>query len=205
MDAILKNHNSTVNQEIKGKLVNREVYAIFTHEIEALLSVGMEVSGASCDLPQWDEIENYYSFPEFNGEYISFPGGSYEEKTELIEEYQEKVDSLSDIISEWNETEDSILLKNAENLYDLWEKLTDEITELEQLEDEPAEIFEWYAVTNWFAEKLRAQGQCILEYGCHSYWGRCTTGQAVLLDFVITMIAYDLEILDGQENSWVRN
>jgi hypothetical protein len=34
------------------------------------------------------------------------------------------------------------------------------------------------------------------------YWGRQGTGQSIILDSVIEQIAYDLEILEGQPNSW---
>ena len=33
-------------------------------------------------------------------------------------------------------------------------------------------------------------------------WGRATTGQAILLDGVISEICSDMEILEGQANEW---
>jgi hypothetical protein len=73
---------------------------------------------------------------------------------------------------------------------------------IEELEYEPAEIFEWWIVTGRFYEKLKEKGQPVLEWGNNYYWGRCTTGQAILLDYVVSQIAEDMEILEGQSYSW---
>ena len=62
------------------------------------------------------------------------------------------------------------------------------------------EIFEWWAVSDWLAAKLIEVGECVIEG--NSIWGRSTTGQAILLDGVITRICADMGILDGQINSW---
>ena len=82
------------------------------------------------------------------------------------------------------------------------EQIQNEIDELNDLESEPAEIYEWWIVTNWLAEKLEIQGQCILEYANMHFWGRQTTGQAILLDGVISRICEGMEILEGQPNEW---
>ncbi len=62
-------------------------------------------------------------------------------------------------------------------------------------EKEPQEIYEWWVVSYWLTIKLRQHGEPILnnEYG--TWWGRCSTGQAILLDGVIEAI-YD-EIMKG--------
>lgn len=72
--------------------------------------------------------------------------------------------------------------------------------EFEQLEQEPADIFEWYKVSSWFCEKLKEQGQPVIDND--NLWGRTCTGQAVLLDAVITSICANMGILEGQENEW---
>lgn len=56
--------------------------------------------------------------------------------------------------------------------------------------EEPHEIYEWWVVSQFLVIKLRQHGEPILnnEYG--TWWGRCTTGQAILLDGVIEAI-YD--------------
>lgn len=69
--------------------------------------------------------------------------------------------------------------------------------------DSYAEVFEWWAVSDWFGEKLKEKGEVVIDsiWG-KTYWGRCTTGQAICLDGVIFDIAYDMRILKGMEYSW---
>lgn len=69
--------------------------------------------------------------------------------------------------------------------------------------DSYAEVFEWWAVSDWFGEKLKEKGEVVIDtvWG-KTYWGRCTTGQAICLDGVIFDIAYDMEILKDMEHSW---
>ena len=70
------------------------------------------------------------------------------------------------------------------------------------LDQEPQEIFEWWIVTAFLYSKLKEKGEPVLEWGNNCYWGRTTTGQAILLDGVISSICSDMEILDGQKNDW---
>ena len=69
---------------------------------------------------------------------------------------------------------------------------------------EMQEIFECWLVTPWFGEKLRNIGEPVFERWSGWIWGRCCTGQAIMLDCSISEIAYGMEILDGMANceSW---
>jgi len=84
------------------------------------------------------------------------------------------------------------------------EKIEDEIKELEDLESETQEVFEWWAVSNYLFDKLREMGYVVIDTGSCKVWGRTTTGQAILLDYVITKICAEMEILEGQANSWAK-
>ena len=69
------------------------------------------------------------------------------------------------------------------------EPLDDEMGVCEDcFESDPKDIYEWWRVTSWFAGKLRAAGEPILDNNYGIWWGRCTTGQAVLLDEVVIEI-----------------
>ncbi len=72
----------------------------------------------------------------------------------------------------------------------------------EEWDSEPQDILEWWLITEWLAEKLEAQGEPVLEWGNNHYWGRTCSGQAILLDGVITSICRDMGILEGQANEW---
>ena len=47
---------------------------------------------------------------------------------------------------------------------------------------------EWWLIDSWLAERLKAQGEVIIEeYGCY-WWGRQSSGQAIYMDGVIQEI-----------------
>ncbi len=147
-------YNSTINQEIKGKFIQREVLTCFSYEMDAILNT------EAGDLPSWDDIENAYSFPEccpHCGEGLPLEEDMESDKCPDCEQY---------------------------------------------IETEPQEIFEWWIVTEYLYNKLKTLGEPVLEWGNNCYWGRCTTGQAILLDRVISEICDDMEILEGQKYQW---
>lgn len=58
----------------------------------------------------------------------------------------------------------------------------------EHYPDTEEEIIEWWLVTWWLAERLREQGEVVIqEYDCY-WWGRQTSGQAIVHDHVIKTI-----------------
>ena len=78
-----------------------------------------------------------------------------------------------------------------------------ELEELQELDcDRLPDIYEWWGVSSWLADKLKEEGQVVVDEFATSIWGRQTTGQAILLDSVISRIAFKIGILEYQENSW---
>lgn len=67
---------------------------------------------------------------------------------------------------------------------------------------EPQEVFEWWAVSEFLYLKLKERGYPVIEYGCTHIWGRTCTGQAILLDHVISVICEEMGILEGQQYDW---
>ena len=59
---------------------------------------------------------------------------------------------------------------------------------------EPLEIFEWWIIPDsWLFERLQKLGQPTLQAGGLNFWGRMTTGQAIVLDGVFQRIKIELE------------
>lgn len=54
------------------------------------------------------------------------------------------------------------------------------------------EIFEWWAVSGWLLDKLEAKGEPVLKTDLGDWWGRCTTGQSIILDGIIEEIFDDM-------------
>lgn len=48
--------------------------------------------------------------------------------------------------------------------------------------DESREVFEWYLVSDWLAEKLEEVGAVVLINDYGTWWGRTCTGQAISMD-----------------------
>lgn len=177
----MKDYNSTKNQDIKRKFIDREVLCLFSYPMSACLAAGLD--GAS-DMPSYDEVENYWVYPEYRGTYADFDGGTEDERDEEVARLREMHDQ-------------HLILRGEDN-----EEILEEINKLEDLDTEPQEIFEWWVVTEWLYDKLKAQGEPVIEWCNLHIWGRTCSGQAILLDHVISVICEDIGILEGQEHSW---
>lgn len=70
--------------------------------------------------------------------------------------------------------------------------------------DTYTEVYEWWLVNSHFADMLAEHGEVVIRdgnfFGC--IWGRCSTGQAIALDGIISQLAYEMEILEGQKYEW---
>ena|ERR1700753_2329053 len=187
LEEALKNGNNTVNQEIKGQFIAKHVMSNVNGMVEYILSKGHEDNDTPFNI---DDIENYYSFPEFFGQKASFYGGSENERGEEIERLKDLINDILDQEETVNSTESNISV------------IESEIEELEALESKPQEIFEWWIVSDFLCKKLSELGHPVISN--ENLWGRCCSGQAILLDYAITKICADMGILEGQENSWAK-
>jgi hypothetical protein len=52
-----------------------------------------------------------------------------------------------------------------------------------------AEVYEWYRVDSWLAKQLAEVGECILDNNYGEWWGRQTTGQALIMDGVLQKVS----------------
>jgi len=143
-----------------------------------------------------------------------------EERQDKIYEIEEEIDKLNEAIVEleWEITDlefeedqndsahnvDLIESKNLE-IEGINNRITDlevDLATLEFAETETQEIYEWWLVSNFLARKLEKYGEPILRMHNNIWWGRTCTGQAILLDHVISQICSEMGILEGQENEW---
>jgi len=75
------------------------------------------------------------------------------------------------------------------------EKYFEELSKLFGQEDDEGnmqEVYEYWAVTSWFAEKLKAHGELVTEFFDLVIWGRQTSGQLICMDAVIDDITREL-------------
>jgi len=166
--------NSSKNQTIKGQFVEREICACISDMAEYLFSYDGD------KYADWDEWENIY-----------------------VTRCQE----CGEIVDEWKEVDEN-------DIEHLEEDIADEYLDYgvkcphcgaiheEEPEPETQEILEYWIVSPWLGEKLKDKGEPVLERWGGWIWGRTCSGQAILLDNVISEICYDLEILEGQLYEW---
>lgn len=82
---------------------------------------------------------------------------------------------------------ENCVLKNQSTVVE--EMIQANLISLEYLDPLADEVLEWWLIDSWLAERLRQEGEVVIEeYGCY-WWGRSTSGQAICLDSVIQKIA----------------
>ncbi|MFT6442504.1 MAG: hypothetical protein ACJASM_002050 [Salibacteraceae bacterium] len=186
LQEVLKEGNSTINQGIQDRFIDIHVNSNVNQMVEYVLSKSYEDEAAPFDQ---DDIENMFSLPEYNGTHARFEGGSDEDRNEEVER-------LESLLNDEESTENHIEGNDDQTE----EKIQEEIDELNDLESAPQDVFEWWQVSDFLCGKLKDLGHPVIEN--QKIWGRCTTGQAISLDYSITNICANMGILDGQESSW---
>jgi hypothetical protein len=118
----------------------------------------------------YDNLSNGCLFPECG----DFPGGTWQEHAAYLESLRKKIDAASD--------EDEAT------------RLSGILAELEDLEPEPQEIFQWFAISQWLYEHFLNLGEPVLALDdTNFWWGRTTCGQALSTDSVWQTLYTQLE------------
>ena len=168
--------DSSVNQRIKQDFVNREVMCCMTSEVEYILRLANELS--SYDAPFTEEdVSNYfvkecdkcgsqYGFDEF-----------YPDDEEIEIEKDEDGAYMCPVCGLDYDTEaEARECCSTEKLYkcqSCGHVYTEE--EYEYLDENPQEVYEWWAVTNWLGDKLKERRMGPLVLGQRQYrTGDCT-------------------------------
>ncbi|MBE9599878.1 hypothetical protein [Pedobacter sp. MC2016-24] len=118
---------------------------------------------------------------------------SRDQRDEQIEKWRQEHDAFVELLEE--DEQNASYLEQSE-------KLEEQIDDLRYASEQYAEVYEWWICSSWLSRRLQEYDQIIIIDGNNAYWGRCTTGQAILLDLVISRICADMEILEGQVNMW---
>lgn len=170
-------YNSTTNQDIKGKFVNREVIYCVSTLISELAKKAEEFPDYTEDLyGAYEGIPDYEEAAMYSG----WDRGNKKNKSKY-RFYNRDTKDESD----------------AEN----WQALCEE-QDIE-VDDYTPEIYEHWIVTDYLADELEKHGQKVLrDFFGMTIWCRPTTGQAILLDHVISEICAEMEILEGQKYDW---
>jgi len=213
----MKNVNSTENQEIKEKFVNKEV--IYNcNELISYLSGKEdhdyfdEVMNVSC-IPDYETaalnhletmenselfelLEDYQllSYTVKDNKYIN-----KDESLELIQKsavYKDNYTSVLDLLNQNSLLDDDKNSLNRDLIIDVINESEhfnyEEFVNNNYIDYDYIEAYEFYVVSDYLARQLQERGQMIsFDIMGFTVWGRCTTGQAILLDSVISDICYE--------------
>lgn len=212
--------DSVTNQKILDQLINREVFCNMTQEMDFILSA-LATETDVPEPPPFDEFDYESALCDASPKTCSHCGDTCFHTVyalDLDDSHFQNPDYDSDTPDESN-TEEPYICPVCGLTYPTLaearaccESETVHVCrdcgavysedEYNDLDTTPPEIFEWWAVSNWFGNQLKARGEVVLDCWGKAYWGRQTTGQVISLDFVIASIANRMQILDGQPHSW---
>lgn len=204
---------SVNNQHILDKLVDREVYCCMTSEMDYMLGrIWQYDNNNPFDESDYEKLlvkccsdcDSSYGFEELTVSDL---------KEDDIETGFGYIDDLGDEAEGFACPICGAVFQTAKQAKDCCDanetiyrcqncgKLLSE-EEYEQLDMRCEEVYEWWAVSQWFGEKLAEHGCVVIESWGKSYWGRSTTGQSISLDSCVIEIAKDMGILEGMECEW---
>ena len=181
----MEQYDSNINQDIKRQFTDREIYAPAGIIVDFILKKSFETSDAPFSI---DDISNLFYFQDADGNQHTEP-----KKEMQIASWKDELEEAEEELPD--DDENAALISHIAALHN-------DIETLENAESTMKEIYEWWIVSSFLARKLENYGESILTDGQNHYWGRCTTGQAILLDDVISRICSDMEILHGQRHAW---
>jgi hypothetical protein len=123
---------------------------------------------------------------------LAAPVLDYEEAaTEAGWEYVQTVDNHDQPITAWMRGADGVDADNEDGPPQF--DTAQEACEFDGLDPYESEVFEHWAVSAWFAEKLAEQGERVdTDFAGLCVWARTTTGQTISADSVIEKIYRDM-------------
>jgi len=180
-------YNSTTNQRIKGKFVEREV----VYNVSMLIYELNKIAD-SLDHEDQHELLNISAIPDYETA-IDHEVNSWER--------DECLEYLENLAVDCQDDEPIEDLREAVAINAV-EEGADDFCHTHNIDYDYREAYEHWIVTGYLAKKLETHGQMVGEVMGLTVWGRTTTGQAILLDGVISGICEEIEILEGQQYEW---
>ena len=173
--------NSSENQNIKRKFVENEVVYCVSYLISEMYKLQEHL-----DYQDQEALYNIQSTPN----------------------YESAVDYSSDtchvIYSNcyegfvWVDKEKHQISRRFDTEYEAYKMCCEE----NNIDYDYIESLEFWVVSEFLARKLKENNEMVEEFMGLTIWGRCCSGQAILLDNVISEICYGMEILKGQKYEW---
>lgn len=169
--------------------INRDILKCETTLIEALLAEGESVSYSSTSVLSqftYENIENFYNIsPKWLSDFTTEQQALFAKYNfRTMEDFSDFMDADEGVDSDGNSVElDMADYPALEDIHHEWK----------YRDSEAQEIFEWWSVTSWLAEKLLELGETVLVNDYGQWWGRTCTGQNIILDGTFQKLALKLQ------------
>jgi hypothetical protein len=169
-------YNSARNQEIKRQFVEREV----------IYNVSCLVSELYKNDEYMDELLELFAVPDYEA--------AVEDADNIHVQFSNHLDGWVWVNKEAHE---------ISNVFDTEQEALENAVYEHNLDYDHREALEHWIVSGFLARKLKEHGEMVADdFLGLTIWGRGTTGQAILLDNVISEICEEMEILEGQQYEW---
>ena len=172
--------NSSENQSIKRKFVENEVVYCVSYLISELSKLQEHL-----DYQNQEALYNIQSTPDYESA-VDYNDNFHVIWSNYLDGYvwvNKKVHAISKVF-------------NSD--YEAYQNCCEE----NNIDYDYIEAYEFWIVSEHLARKLKEKGEMVDEFMGLTVWGRCCSGQAILLDYVISQICNDMEILKGQKYEW---
>jgi hypothetical protein len=196
----------SINQRICDQLVRREVVYCVSVMVSEISRLGTDVGDWSYDeiidlcvnraQPEEALRESGYLLVDFGSD-SHLVKASDKESMELLNEELLSAETVEEVDAIHEKAEELTCGVYQEDELDAaCDTLGIDLTDYDR------EVLEHWIVSDFLAEKLRENGETVGELLGMTIWGRCTSGQAISMDWVIRKIASDMQILHGQRYAW---
>lgn len=178
---LFKSLEESQRQKLADDLIRNNVTACQSSLVDMLIE--KQVEGFA-----HDDIENsYYTDKEGAGYYLTNDCDVDEVIDYINEKHNRRIKNDLYTTSQIESVKGFVEICDDEELQDVCDHF--KFYDLEK----PQEIFEWWLVSDWFADKLRAINEPILSNDYGTWWGRTCTGQSISCDYNIQMLACEIE------------
>jgi len=128
----------------------------------------------------WEDNEAPFSYEDIDlfdldkaKEHILY---NFDDDEEKFKEYSNNPDTFNRKVKNKGDFEVFLNSLDKEELKELFNEFNLDTSEAD------AEVYEWWVISDPLKYRLEQQNEVFLEGGCCSFWGRCTSGQAISLD-----------------------
>lgn len=197
---------SSANQRIRDQFVNRHFLACQSSLVEECFKT---------ELFSYDDIANLYTKDyaqdQFRYKIIDESEGNFQAAIYSIDRSGQDIEFLT--LSEENRAEllaSDVDINDAGEVIQFYSDKNDfgydtalgEDDEAKYDQDDMQEILEWWLVSDWIADKFKEWEYPVLDNDYGTWYGRCTSGQSIAMDYVIGQLCIEQEILVGQKYEW---